>query len=91
MPAVQAMGVLLETDEGPRAQVSTNLLDWQRTGMEAVVREVQRLAQEAGTDIDRCELIGLAPAGALREIDGEAFGIGDDRALETRLARFQSR
>lgn len=91
LPAVQAKGFLVESPEGRRtAQVSTNLLDWQRTGIPAVVREVRRLAQEAGTELDRCELIGLAPAGALREVAGDALGISDlsaDQALELRLAR----
>lgn len=91
MPAVQAMGVLLEGADGRRtAQVSTNLVDWERTGLGAVVREVRRLALETGTEIDRYELIGLAPAGALLDLAGEAQALadlGDDRALEPRIAR----
>lgn len=90
MPAVQAMGVLLDEADGHRsAQVSTNLLDWERTGLGAVVREVRRLALEAGTDVDRYELIGLAPAGALLELVGEPQAMADlgpDRALEPRIA-----
>jgi glutamate formiminotransferase len=91
MPAVQAMGVLLEEADGRRtAQVSTNLLDWQRTGLAAVVREVRRLAIESGTEVDRCELIGLAPEGALAELASEAQALDDlgpDRAIEPRIAR----
>ena len=91
MPAVQAMGVLLENPGmPPMAQVSTNLVDWERTGIAAVVREVRRLAREAGTDIDHCELIGLAPTGALLEVAADALGLVDfsaDQALELRLAR----
>jgi len=49
-----------------------------------------RLAREGGTDIDHCELIGLAPLRALRE--AEAHGITIDafdpsKILETRLAQ----
>jgi hypothetical protein len=54
------------------------------------VREVRRLAREAGTDIDHCELIGLAPTGALLEVAADALGLvdfGADQALELRLAR----
>jgi glutamate formiminotransferase len=91
MPAVQAMGVLLENPGmRPMAQVSTNLVDWERTGIAAVVREVRRLAHEAGTEIDHCELIGLAPTGALLEVTADALGLADfsaDQALELRLAR----
>ncbi len=91
MPAVQAMGVLLEVPGGePMAQVSLNLVDWERTGIAAVVREIRRLAREAGTDIDHCELIGLAPTGALLEVAADALKLHDfspDQALELRLAR----
>jgi len=91
MPAVQAMGVLLENPgQPPMAQVSMNLVDWQRTGITAVVREVRRLARDAGTDIDHCELIGLAPTGALLEVAADALGLRDftaDQALELRIAR----
>jgi glutamate formiminotransferase / 5-formyltetrahydrofolate cyclo-ligase len=91
MPAVQAMGLLLDNPgERPMAQVSTNLVDWERTGIAAVVREVRRLARAAGTDIDHCELIGLAPTGALLEVSAEALGLHNfsiDQALELRIAR----
>ena len=91
MPAVQAMGVLLENPgSSPMAQVSTNLVDWERTGIAAVVNEVRRLAVEAGTDIDHCELIGLAPTGALLDVAADALRLRDftaDQALELRLAR----
>jgi glutamate formiminotransferase / 5-formyltetrahydrofolate cyclo-ligase len=91
MPAVQAMGVLLESPgQPPMAQVSTNLVDWERTGIADVVREVRRLAREAGTDIDHCELIGLAPTGALLEVGADALGLrgfSADQALELRIAR----
>lgn len=91
MPAVQAMGLLLENPgHSPMAQVSTNLVDWERTGIADVVREVRRLAREAGTDIDHCELIGLAPTGALLEVAADTLGLrhfSADQALELRLAK----
>ena len=88
LPAVQAMAVLL--DEPRLAQVSMNLVDWQRTGIVHVVRVIRRMAQQAGTEIDHCELIGLAPAGALLDVAADALGLRDftsDQALELRLAR----
>jgi len=91
LPAIQAMGVLLENPGDKRyAQVSMNLVDWERTGISRVVREIRRLALEAGTDIDHCELIGLAPTGALLEVASDALGFRDfspDQALELRLAK----
>src|ERR671914_2005789 len=45
LPAVQAMGVLLENPgQPPMVQVSMNLVDWERTGIARVVREIRRLA-----------------------------------------------
>jgi glutamate formiminotransferase len=70
--------------------VSTNLVDWERTGIAALVHEVRRLAREAGTDIDHCELIGLAPTGALLGVAADALGLvgfSPDQALELRIAR----
>ena len=91
LPAVQAMGVLLENPGEPRhAQVSMNLVDWEKTGISRVVREIRGLAREAGTDIHHCELIGLAPTGALLEVAADALGLrgfSQDQALELRLAR----
>jgi glutamate formiminotransferase len=91
LPAVQAMGVLLENPGERRyAQVSMNLVDWERTGISKVVREIRRLAAQAGTDIDHCELIGLAPTGALLEVAADALGLrgfSPDQGLELRLTR----
>lgn len=91
LPAVQAMAVLLENPDEPRyAQVSMNLVDWEQTGIARVVDEIRRLARKAGTDVDHCELIGLAPAGALLEVAAESLGLRNfsaDQALELRLAR----
>jgi glutamate formiminotransferase len=91
LPSVQAMGLLLETPGEPdRAQISLNLVDWERTGIATVVNEIRRLARAEGTDIDHCELIGLAPTGALLEVAADALRLRDfspDQALELRLAR----
>ena len=91
LPAVQAMGVLLENPGEPRhAQVSMNLVDWEKTGISRVVREIRQLARESGTDIHHCELIGLAPTGALLDVAADALGLrgfSPDQALELRLAR----
>jgi len=90
LPGVQAMGILLQHAGAPMAQVSMNLVDWEVTGIARVVREIRRLAHEAGTDVDHCELVGLAPTGALLEVAADALRLRDfspDQALELRLAR----
>jgi glutamate formiminotransferase len=54
------------------------------------VSEIRRLARQFGADIDHCELIGLAPAGALLEVAAEALalrGFNADQVLELRLAK----
>jgi glutamate formiminotransferase / 5-formyltetrahydrofolate cyclo-ligase len=89
LPAVQAMGVLLQRADGTAsAQVSTNLLDWERTGIRDVVDAVARRAFERGTSIAECELIGLAPAAAL-DAAGQLPGIPDlaERSIELRVTR----
>jgi glutamate formiminotransferase len=60
-PTVRALGLDLEGV----AQVSMNLLDWKVVGPADVYDQVEALAARAGTRIDRAELVGLAPAGAL--------------------------
>jgi glutamate formiminotransferase len=88
LPAVQAMGLLLE--EPRLAQVSMNLTDYRTTGIATVVAEIERMAREAGTEIDHCELIGLAPTEALLDVAAGAVrlrGFTPDQALELRLAR----
>jgi glutamate formiminotransferase len=91
MPAVQAMAVLLANPGEPRyAQVSMNLVDWEQTGIATVVDEIRRLAHKSGVEIDHCELIGLAPAGALLEVAANSLVLRNfsaDQALELRLAR----
>lgn len=91
LPAVQAMAVQLENPGQPHyAQVSMNLVDWERTGIAKVVGEIRHLARQFGADIDHCELIGLAPAGALLEVVADTLALRNfnaDQVLELRLAK----
>jgi glutamate formiminotransferase / 5-formyltetrahydrofolate cyclo-ligase len=80
LPAVQANGFMIE--ELDAAQVSMNLLDFERTPMWRVWDEVAELAEDEGVGLRESELIGLAPqaafdavaahAGAATEADAEA-------------------
>jgi glutamate formiminotransferase len=91
LPGVQAMAVQLENPGQPHyAQVSMNLVDWERTGIARVVSEIRRIARQFGSDIDHCELIGLAPAGALLEVVAETLALRNfnaEQVLELRLAK----
>jgi glutamate formiminotransferase len=91
LPGVQAMAVQLENPGQPRyAQVSMNLVDWEQTGITRVVSEIRHMARQFGADIDHCELIGLAPAGAMLEVVADTLalrGFNEDQVLELRLAK----
>ena len=57
MPGVKALGMLVEG----QAQVSVNLVDYQRTPLHALMDEVSAQAYAFGTGVQRTELIGLIP------------------------------
>lgn len=63
LPGVRALGLALE--RGGVVQVSMNLCEPDRTGIEAAFLAVERLAGEHGVGIRASELIGLAPRAAL--------------------------
>lgn len=63
LPGIKAMGFFL--DDLACAQVSMNVCDFERTGLERVYREVERLARERGVSVRESELVGLAPRAAL--------------------------
>jgi len=86
LPAVQALG--FELNDPPRVQVSMNLLDFRRTSLSQVWREVERRATEAGVKILRGELIGLVPLDAALQVTADALKL--DRFDRTRVieARF---
>lgn len=66
---VQALGWQLE--EQKLAQVSTNLLDFEVTGLHTVYEEVCREAQELSLPVVGSQLVGLVPLQAL--LDAAAF------------------
>ncbi len=63
LPGVQAMGFFLDGKQ--LAQVSMNLLDFERTSIRTVYDRVAELAAARGVEVAESELIGLAPAAAL--------------------------
>ncbi|HUQ44753.1 MAG TPA: glutamate formimidoyltransferase [Candidatus Limnocylindria bacterium] len=83
LAAVQGNGFMIE--ELDAAQVSMNLLDFERTPLWRVFDEVAALAEDEGVGIDESELIGLAPQAAF---DGVAIhaGVPASAAPEARFA-----
>jgi glutamate formiminotransferase len=63
LPGIKAMGFFL--DDLRCAQVSMNVCDFERTGLERVFGEIERLARERGVAVRESELVGLAPRAAL--------------------------
>jgi glutamate formiminotransferase len=71
-----------------RAQVSMNLVDLDRTGMEDACRTVRELARGEHTDIASVELVGLAPRRELERCTVEFLewsGIDGSSAIEARV------
>jgi len=69
LPGVRALGLHLKG--AGVAQVSMNLCQPERTGIEAAFAAVERLARELGVGVRESELIGLAPRSALDAVVAE--------------------
>jgi glutamate formiminotransferase len=86
LPGVRALGFRL--DSVGRAQVSMNLVDLDRTGIEAACRRVREEAIQERTDVGAIELVGLVPQAELERCSDEFLGwsgLGADSTIEARL------
>jgi glutamate formiminotransferase len=86
MPGVRALGFMLESVG--RAQVSMNLVDLDRTGIEQAVRRVQAEARREHTEVGAVELVGLVPRAELDRCSDDFLrwaGLGADVTIESRL------
>lgn len=87
LPGVRALGLALP--ELGRTQVSMNLVDLDRTSIEAACTEVERRIEAAGGRTRRIELVGLVPTAA-REACDPAFlehsGITEAHTVEHAVA-----
>ena len=90
LPGVRALGMLVHG----RAQVSVNLVDFERTALVDVVEAVAVQAVLHETAVDHSELIGLIPRAALPSVDLEEAarrlrlpGLRSEQVLEEALAR----
>lgn len=84
LPGVRALGLLV----GGRAQVSCNLLNFERTSLAALATAVRDEAHKLGAQVAETELVGLAPQSALLRAAAELLGLPADAASATIEDRF---
>jgi glutamate formiminotransferase len=87
LPGVRALGLDLATVG--RAQVSMNLVDPGRTGIEAACSAVRDRAREEGCGIEAVELVGLVPRSVMRSCSSGFLawsGLDPQATIEDRLA-----
>jgi glutamate formiminotransferase len=82
LPCVRAMGVYLESRDV--AQVSMNLLDYRVTSPQMVADRVDTEARARGVTVTQWELVGCAPADALRDWRG-TLDVPPSRLLSAEL------
>ena len=82
LPRVRAMGVYLESRDA--AQVSMNLLDYRVTSPQMVADRVEAEARARGVTVTQWELVGCAPADALRDWRG-TLDVAPSRLLSAEL------
>jgi glutamate formiminotransferase len=86
MPGVRALGFWLARRERP--QVSLNLVDLERTGLERAWAQIAELAGARGRSVSEIELVGLLPAAELARCGPAvraAARLDDRRTIEGRM------
>ena len=88
LPGVRALGLMLDSVGHP--QVSMNLVDLDRTGIEDACLTVRELAQRERTDVASVEVVGLVPRHALDRCSDEFLSWADidgSAAIEARIGQ----
>jgi glutamate formiminotransferase len=91
LPGVRALAFLLAASG--RTQVSMNLTDLHRTGVEQACTHVRALARHHDTDVIAVELVGLLPASELGRCSAGFLAwseLDDSQTIEARLRRGRS-
>jgi len=86
LPGVRALGLMLESLG--RSQVSMNLVDLDRTGIEDACVAGRELARREQTDVASVELVGLVPRADLDRCSGEFLawaGLDASATVEARV------
>ena len=85
---MRALGFFLPA--AGRAQVSMNVTDLARTGIEAACAAVRAAVRERGADVAAVELVGLLPRAELERCSPEFLawtGLDEASTIEARIAR----
>ena len=77
LPGVRSLGLMLASQNRP--QVSMNLVDLDRTGIEDACLTVRDLAQREHTDVASVEVVGLVPRRELDRCSDEFLTVGRHR------------
>jgi glutamate formiminotransferase / 5-formyltetrahydrofolate cyclo-ligase len=86
LPGVRALGFPLA--RAARAQVSLNVTDLARTGVETACEHVRTLARTRGVEVSAVELVGLLPAAELARCSPKFRAwsrLDDDCTIEARI------
>jgi len=86
LPGVRALAFFLPGAD--RVQVSMNLTDINRTGVQDACLHVRDLARKMGTDVESVELVGLLPRAELNRCDDDFLrwsGIDATSTIEARV------
>jgi glutamate formiminotransferase len=89
LPAVKAIGLPLKSRG--QAQVSINLVDFERTPLYVVFDAVSRLCAEKGIEVAGSELIGMIPEAALESSRGHDLrweNLRPELVIENRLREY---
>lgn len=84
LPGVKALGFLVDGF----AQVSMNLVDYEKTNFDAAYWEIERLAKEEGVSVKNSEIYGMIPLEALVSAVKSTFkadSFKSDQVLEKRI------
>ncbi len=87
LPGVKALG--LDLADRKLAQVSMNLVDYRKTSIVTVFREIERRAAEAGASVLESEIVGLVPEDAMKGFETKDVKLArfdeNDQVIERRL------